>query len=358
MRRPPYLKSTSLIGIAIAALTLATAVHAQERENINILSVNDSNCAEYAQYNAEIFGYWPDEGIKVSLLPSETSVAYVAFLQNGDADLAMLDSAQILQAADNGLPIKVVYEIYGFAPEGIVVTDDSPIKGLADLKDVTIGLASDRDLITTIIAMDSVGTTLEESNIKTVVVGDSGPILAAALRDGTIDAFAGGGPDRRGIEAAGVVIRNITPIEVSQNPGNSWVAWGPTLEEKRGKIERFLRGFAMAQHAGIVDTKLSASACRTKIPEQFEDIKVGMAMMDRAVYVYQVRRGKDYGELQPDVWAAIQPPYVKQGEISKEIDPATFLDPSFIEPANDWTLAEVKAGMAKWKEANRDKLID
>src|SRR5690606_6939391 len=146
--------------------------------------------------NAELFGYWPDAGVKVNLLPSDTSVPYVAFLQNGDADLAMLDSGQVLQAANAGLPIKVLYEIYGFAPEGIVVTEDSPIQGLDDLKDVTIGLASDRDLITTIIALASVGTTMAESNITTVVVGDSGPVLAAALRDGTIDAFAGGGPDR------------------------------------------------------------------------------------------------------------------------------------------------------------------
>jgi hypothetical protein len=140
-------------------------------------------------------------------------------------------------------------------------------------------------------------------------------------------------------------------MENSYNDVRSWI-----MGIETGKLGTILQSFAYSHdNAGrIVDTKRSASACRTKIPEQFEDMKVGMAMMDRAVYVYQVRRGKDYGELQPDVWAAIQPPYVKQGEISKEIDPATFLDPSFIEPANDWTLAEVKAGMAKWKEANRD----
>jgi len=337
---------------------LASTVHAQQLEEVNVISSNDANCAEYAQYNADLFGYWADSGVETNILPSETTVPFVAFLQNGDADLVMLDSAQILQAADAGLPIKVLYEIYGFAPEGIVVPDESPIQGLADLKDVTIGLASDRDLITTIIAMESVGTTLEDNNITTVVVGESGPILAGALRDGTIDAFAGGGADRRGIEAAGVRIRNITPIEVSRNPGNSWAAWGPTLEEKREKIEGFLRGFAMAQHAGVLDTKLSASACRTVIPEQFEDINVGMQMMNTAVYVYQLRRGIEFGELQPDVWAAIQSPYVKLGEIKKEIDPDTFLDSSFLEAANDFTLDQVKAGMAEWKEANRDKLID
>jgi len=325
---------------------------------LNVISPNDSSCGVYPQFNADVLGFWADSGVDVTLLPSETTVPFVAFLQNGDADLVMLDSAQVLQAADAGLPVKVVYEAYNFAPEGIVVTADSPIQSLADLKDVTIGMASDRDLITTVIAMDSIGTTLEDNNITTVVVGDSGPVMAGALRDGTIDAFAGGGSDRAGIEAAGVQIRNITPPEVSRNPGNSWTAWGPRIEENREKVSGFLRGWAMAQHAGVVDTKLSASACRTIIPEQFENLEVGMNMINNSIYVQQLRRTKDYGELQPDVWAAIQGPYLKQGEISKEVDPETFLDSSFTEAANNWTLDEVKAGLAKWKAANPDIIIN
>jgi NitT/TauT family transport system substrate-binding protein len=333
----------TVIGAAAGALVFGASAQAQDLLKINAISPNDASCGVYPQFNADVFGFWADSGVEVTLLPSETTVPYVAFLQNGDADLVMLDSAQVLQAADNGLPIKVLYEAYNFAPEGIVVTADSPIQGLADLKDVTIGMASDRDLITTIIAMDSVGTTLEDNNITTVVVGDSGPVMAGALRNGTIDAFAGGGSDRAGIEAAGVQIRNITPAAVSRNPGNSWTAWGPTLEENREKISGFVRGWAMAQHAGVIDTKLTASACRTRIPEQFENLEVGLNMINNSVYVQQLRRTKDYGELQPDVWAAIQGPYVKMEEISKEIAPDTFLDSSFTEAANNWTLDQVKA---------------
>ena len=49
---------------------------------------------------------------------------------------------------------------------------------------------------------------------------------------------------------------------------------------------------------------------------------------------------------------------MKQEEISKEIDPSTFLDSSFIEAANDWTTDDIKAAMNAWKEANGDKLIN
>jgi len=348
---------SSLLGAAVGALTFSASAQAQDLPVVDVMSPNGASCSVYPQFTGQVLGTYEAAGVSVNLLNSETTVPYVAFLQNGDADVVTLDSSQVLQAVTANLPIKVVYEAYQFAPEGIVVKADSPIQGLADLKDVTIGMASDRDLITTIIAMDSIGATLEDNNITTVVVGDSGPVMASALTNGQIDAFAGGASDRAGIEAAGVEIRNITPAAVSRNPGNSFAVWGPTMEEKRELISGFLKGWAMAQHQGVLDTKLAASTCRTIQPEQFENMEVGMKMMNGAIYQRQLRRTKDYGELQPDVWALIQAPYVKAGEIPAEIDPSVFLDSSFIAAANDWTTDDVKKLMNDWAEANADNLI-
>jgi len=350
--------SKMLLGAAVGALAFGSVAQAQSTPEINVMTPNRGSCSMYPQFTAGLLGFWDKEGVKVNLLNSDTTVPYVAFLQNGDADVVVLDSAQVLQAADAGLPIKVVYEAFNYAPEGIVVTADSPIKTLQDLKGATIGMASDRDLITTIITLDSIGETLESYDVTTVVVGDSGPVMAGSLANKTIDAFAGGSSDRAGIEAAGVAIRNITPPEVSRNPGNSMAIWGPTTEEKRDVIQKFLKGWAEAQHAGIVDTKAIASVCRVAIPEQFENVDNGLRMINNSVYGTQVRRTKWYGELQPDVWAAIQGPYVKQGEIKAEIDPATFLDGSFIEAANSWELMDVKNAIATWKKANADKVIN
>lgn len=347
----------SLLGAALGVMTLGSVAYAQDLTEVNVILPNDSSCGMYPEWNATNFGFWADAGIKVNILPSETSVPFVAFLQNGDADIVTLDSAQVLQAADNDLPIKVVYEAMQYAPEGIYVVADSPIAGLDDLQDVTIGMASDRDLITTIIAMNSIGKTLEDANITTVVVGDSGPIMAGALRDKTIDAFAGSNSDFAGISAAGVKIRDITPPAVSRNPGNSFTVWGPAVEEKRDIVEAFVKGWAMAQHAAVLDTKTSASACATSIPEQFENREVGFNLINTNAFVQQIRRTKDFGELQPDVWASIQPAYLNVGEISKEIDPANFLDSSFIAAANDWSTDEVKAALDNWVKENPDKVI-
>ena len=42
--------------------------------------------------------------------------------------------------------------------------------------------------------------------------------------------------------------------------------------------------------------------------------------------------------------------------IEGEIDPATFIDDSFYEAANDFDPAEVKAAIDDWKAANPDLL--
>ena len=343
-----------LAGLVMVLGTTALA-GAQELKTVNFLSVNEASCAAFPQFAGDEFGFFAEEGLKINFLSSATTIPYVAFLANGDADITLLDSGQVFQAANAGQPIKVVYEAYQFAPEGIVVPAASAIQGLADLKGKTVGLASDRDLTTTIIALESVGVDISE--VKTVVVGDAGPTLVTSLQNGTIDAFAGSVGDRAAIEAGGVPIRNITPTAVSQTPGNSFAVWGPTLEEKRPLIQGFLRAWAKAQHAGTLDTKAVMSVCRKRVPEQWEDADRGAYIVSYAAYNTQLRRTVKFGELQPDVWTRTQSPYIKLGEISGPLDPATFLDGSFIDGVNTFTTDDVKRGINGWKEANPDLLI-
>jgi NitT/TauT family transport system substrate-binding protein len=350
------LAGKALVGVAIGALAFGASAQAQELKNINFMSANDGSCSVYAQFAMQNFGYLEKEGYKVTLLDSDTSVPYIAFLANGDADIVMFDAAETLAARAAGQDMKIVYEAYQRAPEGIVVVADSPIQSLTDLKGKTIGLAEQPDEITTQIALDSVGLTL--ADVKTFVVGNQGPVMAMALRDKTIDAFAGGSSDRAAIEAQGVTFRNITPDAISMNPGNNLGVWGPTLEEKRPMINAFLKAWAQAQHAGVIDTKAVVAMCREAVPEQFENLTLGSRMIDYGVFTLQLRRTVNYGELQPDLWKGIQPGFKKAGIIAEEIDPATFLDTSFQDTAFDFTTQDVLDGINKWKEANPDKVIN
>jgi NitT/TauT family transport system substrate-binding protein len=294
-------------------------------------------------------------GLEVNLLNSDTTVPYVAFLSNGDADLVMLDAPQVFQAVNAKQPVAVVFEANQYAPESIGVMKDSPIQGVADLKGTTVGLASDRDQVTTMVALGTVGLTMDD--ISTVVVGESGPVLAKSLKDGAIAAFAGAASNLAAIEAADIPVRNITPAEVSNNPGNSFVMWAPRKDEIKDVVGRFLKAYAMAMHAGVIDTKMMAALCKKNVPEQWESTDIGLGLLDFAVYRTNMVRTLKRGELQPDVWERVQAPYIQLAEIPGPLDPSTFLDDSFTDIANDYRTMEVKAAIAAWKEANKDILL-
>ena len=346
------LLGTAWRGCAVAAVfsVLAPVVEARDIDQVNFMSPNDKSCAFYPQIVSQEMGFFAEEHVNINMLSADTSVPYVAFLANGDADLVTLDASEVLQAVDAGQPIKVVYEACQYASDFIVVSTDSTIQSVRELKGKTIGLASDSDLVSAAIALSTVG--LDMDDVSTVVVGASGPILAQSLRDGTISAFAGSSSDRLGIETAGMTTRSITPIEVSKNPCNSIVAWGPTLAEKRGLIVRFLRGWAKGHHAGVVDTDAVMAACRNRIPEQWEKPGAGEALINRHVYQTQLRRTIDYGELQPDLWEAIQPGFLAVKAINVIHDPSTFLDMSIARDVNTFGTDDVKAGISRFKAQN------
>ena len=353
------MKSTSRIVLGAAfgglALSMVSTTPASALTDLNVITANNGSCSIYAQHVGRLTGAYEANGVEVNLLNSETTIPYVAFLDTGDAEYVMLDSAQVLQMANAGQPGSVVYEAYNFASEGIVVPADSPIQGLTDLPGSIIGLASDRDEITTLIALDSVG--LAGDVIETVVVGDAGPVMVDALVSGRIDGFAGGSSDRANIQAGGVALRNITPMAVSANPGNSFAMWNSRMDELDTPTAGFLRGWAMSQHMGVLDTKFVISVCAVATPEVFENMQTGSNLINGSVYIYQLRRTNKYGEPRNWVWAGIQGPYIGLGEIDGFIDPATFVDHRYIDRASDWDTYEVVEIMEAWKAANPDKVL-
>jgi NitT/TauT family transport system substrate-binding protein len=337
----------------VAALSLSAPAQAQDKKPIAVLLPNENTTTLYPAPVGKALGFFEDEGLELTLLASDTTIPYVAFLMNNQADLVMLDAPQTFQAVNAKQPVAVVFEGMQYAPEVMIVREDSPIQSVADLKGKTIGLASDRDQITAQVALDTAGITIDE--VKTVVVGDSGPVLARAVRDSTVDAVAAAANDLTVLEANDIPSRDITPPEVSENPANSFVINKNRTEELRPTVTAFLRAWAKAAEAAKIDRETTAAILREAVPEEWEVEAGGQALLDASMKMILPQTPK-HGQPQPDVWKGIQGPYIKFGVIEGEIDSATFLDTSFYEAANDFDPAEVKAALDEWKAANPDKM--
>jgi NitT/TauT family transport system substrate-binding protein len=347
-------KSTGrLLACAAVTAALSVAAEAQDLKPINVLIPNENTTTLYPNIVARELGFFEQEGLDVTLLASDTTIPYVAFLVNGQADLVMLDSAQMFQAVNTQQPVKMIFEGMQYAPEVVMVREESDIKSIADLVGKTVGLASDRDQITVQIALDTAGITIDQ--VSTVVVGDSGPVLAKSVRDNDVDAVSAAANDLTVLQANGIKMRDITPAKVSENPANSFVIATDRMEELRPVVTAYLRAWAMGAEAAKIDREAVAAMCRKSIPEEWESEEGGQALLDASMKMILPQTPK-HGQPQPDVWKAIQGPYMKYGIIDAEIDPATFIDNSFFEEANNIDADAIKAAIEKWKAENPDYL--
>jgi NitT/TauT family transport system substrate-binding protein len=322
---------------------------AQDLKPLNVLLPNENTTTLFPNIVARELGFFEKQGVDVTLLASDTTIPYVAFLANNQADLVMLDSAQTFQAVNADQPIMVVFEGMQYAPEVVMVRAESDIQSIADLRGRTVGLASDRDQITLQVALDTAGVTIDE--VETVVVGDAGPVLARAVRDNQVDAVSAAANDLTVLQANDIAMRDITPAEVSENPANSFVIATARIEELREVVAAYLRAWAMGAEAARIDREAVAAMCRKSIPEEWESEPGGQALLDASMKMI-LPQTPLHGQPQPDVWTAIQAPYIKYGVIESEVDPASFIDTSFYEAANDFDPAEVKAAIEEWKAAN------
>jgi len=273
----------------------------------------------------EALGYFEEEGVTVKLLPSDTSIPYVAFVQNGQADLAMLDQNETINAVIAGAEINTVYEVMQNAPEGIAVSSESNYKSVADLVGTTVGLVSDRDRAFLQAALDIEGKSIDD--VKTVVLGESGPTLAAAIRDQT------------------------TPDELLASPANTFAMNSAVIDEKREAIEGFLRAWSKGVHVSTFNPEAVEKMLREAVPEEWEDEAAGKSLLE-GVIPMNISVTERIGDVQTDVWTNIQPRLLSSGAIEEEVDVSKFLNDTYIDTANDFDRAEVEAEVKAWAEEN------
>jgi NitT/TauT family transport system substrate-binding protein len=340
---------TTLLCSAIALTALPTLGFAQDT-TVNMINPLPRSTNFFPLVVGEALGYFADEGITVNLLPSDTSIPYVAFIQNGQADLSMLDPVETVNAINAGAKINTVYEVMQNAPEAIGVLDSSKYDSVDDLVGTTVGLVSDRDRAFLQAALDVVGKSIDD--VQTVVLGESGPTLAAAIRDGNVSAISGAAPDWIALNANGINVRLITPEELLASPANTFAANAETLEEKRPAMEGFLRAWSKGMYVASANPEAVAQMLRKGVPEEWENEAAGQLFLDMSIGM-NVSTTERLGDLQTGVWTALQPRLLSSGAIEKEVDVSTFLNDTYIAAANDFDRAAVEADAAAWLAANK-----
>jgi NitT/TauT family transport system substrate-binding protein len=340
---------TMMLSTALAITAVPSLIFAADT-TITVIKPTPRSAVFFPLVVGEALGYFADEGVSVKLLPSDTSIPYVAFVQNGQADLAMLDTNETINAVLAGANINTVYEVMQKAPEGIAVLAGGKYTTMESLVGTTVGLVSDRDRSFLQAALDIAGYTIED--VKTVVLGESGPTLAAAIRDGKVSAISGSVFDWAALVANGIKLGSITPEQLLASPANTLAMNAATSEENRDAMEGFFRAWSKGMHVGAVNPDAVEAMLRKAVPEEWEVEAAGMGLFE-GVLPMNISTTARMGDLQSDVWTSVQPRMVSSGAIEKMVDVSTFLNDTYIDAANDFDKAIVEADAAAWLAANK-----
>lgn len=319
-------------------------------ETVSFITPLPESVYFYPYFVAENLGYFEDEGVEIELLPASEDIPLTAFVDNGEADVAAAGASEILQGLTGGADYDVVYDYYTRSAENLVVPEDSDIQSAEDLDGRVVGLSSDEDRAFLRSALAEVG--LDPGSLEgTPKVGTSGPVVADAIREGTIDAYSGALSDFAALEASGISLRDITPGALATTPAASFVAAPDIVTDKQEALEGFMRAWAKATYVGIANRDVVEVMAKEAVPEEWRPEDVGQAALDVAID-YQTPVNDDFGEVLPDVWEATQEQLLASGELEGETDIESMLDGQFIEGVNDFDRDEVAQDAEEWLEQN------
>jgi len=338
-----------MLSTALAVTAIPTVGFAQDLTTVNMINPLPRSTVFYPLVVGEALGYFEEEGVEVNLLPSDTSIPYVAFVQNGQADLAMLDATETVNAMLAGANINTVFEVMQNAPESVAVLEGGEYTSMSDLVGTTVGLVSDRDRAFLQAAMSAAGHSIDD--VSTVVLGESGPTLASAISSGNVSALVGSINDWAALAAADITLTLVTPEELLASPANTFAMNAEMIEPKREAMEGFFRAWAKGIYVSIDNPDVVAEMLREAVPEEWENEAVGMSLLT-GVMTMNISTTPRLGDLQADVWTAIQPRMLTSGAIESEVDVTTFLNDTYIDAANDFDRAEVDAEVSAWRAEN------
>lgn len=89
-------------------------------------------------FAAQLLGYYKAEGLDVTILPLPQNGSAAQLVANGQADIALGSSDQVMESDSSGLPLVAVAATMQHDPQAIMVHANSPIHSLADLEGHTV----------------------------------------------------------------------------------------------------------------------------------------------------------------------------------------------------------------------------
>ena len=308
--------TTLLAGVAaFAPMGMAWA---QDLTKVTFVQPSPSAINSFNVFVAIGEGYFKDEGLDVTVEAINGSGAVLQALSSGQAQFGRPGPGPVLAARGRDVDVVFIYNFSARSNFGVVVPNDSPVKGPTDLKGKVVGTGTADGAEVGFARNVMSGSGMKDGADYTfLTVGDGGP-ATAAFSSGEIHAYSASTADAAILNQRGVPVRDITPPEYARFFGNGFVTMGETIRTNPDLVEKFVRAIHKG-HAFALD-----DANRAKVlahlaagnPQESEDPAFAAALFDAVKSkTIPVDMSKGLGYQPPEVWEEWQATQIAGGEL-------------------------------------------
>ncbi len=279
-------------------------------------------------YDAQIRGYYKDEGLDVTILPGGPYVNSDQQVSVGAAQFAMGSSDHVLEAIGNGVPLVAVAATMQRDPQAIMVHQDSPVHNFKDLDGhavaVRLGASTWFEFLVKrfqlknvqeIPATYSVANFLQDAGYIQQIFVTSEPFFA---------------------RQAGVPVRTMLINEAGYNPYRVFMTSRSFLQQHPEIVAKFVRASLRGWRDYLVHPDdINAAIAKLNPAMSVPQMKFSYeGLRDQHFIAGDAANGADLGRFDPARWTSMYQQLLDLKVIQKPFDPTIAYTMQFMPKGN------------------------
>lgn len=299
-------------------LVISVAGCSSNPEKLRMASWSPAIVEQSNLYLAEEKGWFADAGITFEYIPGKGGGDAVKNIIAGNADIAFANVEAVLQAAETGEKLKIIYNIYPENVFNLVSLKENNINKIEDLrgKDVGVYSMSSGTYDNLKVLLYSAGMTEDDVNIVAAGVLNFGPLMnnqvvaTAATDTGLYDAKQNGLGD----------VHVMDVKEVLNTPSDVFVVTEEVFNQKRDLLINFLQVYRDSVQYTMENPEEAAEiATRFAVDGKDKSRNVEIIKVRNQTSVSSQMKEKGLGWLDVDILKEVEATYVDMGLIQSPV---------------------------------------
>ncbi len=292
MNRRQLLTATAATATAVVASPYIGKAGAAGLETFKLCSWSPRLAEEGNIFVSEAKGFFKEQGLKIEWIPGAGSGVALKNMLAGNGDIAFVGPEAMLLAADKGVKLKAVYDLYPRNVFNVFSLKEKQIITPYDLKGKKVGVISmgsgTRYNLATILAMNG----MSEQDVELVALGLN---AAPAIKSGKVDAMASTDTILYGMQRHGLgPVDVIWARDYLNTSTDIFMLEAKKYDPKKDFYLRFLRGYRKGMEYTIQNTK-EAAEITSKIAIDGKDPVMVMASLKLRILCSQDAATKKHG---------------------------------------------------------------